>query len=269
MTAHDDHPDRPDRELVFEDDFDGAGLDPDRWIPGYLPQWGTPDRTAARYEVRDGTLRLLIEADQPPWCPELDGDLRVSSIQTALFSGPAGSRIGTHPFHPDAVVRTPQAERRLYTPNGGLIEVRLRAPADPRLMVSLWMIGIGDEPDHSGEICVVEIFGRDVHANGAGAAIGMGIHPFEDPALTDDFERVELPIDMGEPHIYAVDWSTDRVTWFVDDRRVRVVEQSPAYPLQLMLGIYEFPPEHGDDPRDPAGYPKAFDVDWVRGWSRS
>jgi hypothetical protein len=258
--------DRSRFNLVFEDDFDGAGLDPDRWIPAYLPQWSKPDLAAARYEVRDSTLRLLIDADQPPWCPELDGDLRVSSIQTAVYSGPAGSRIGTHPFHPEAVVRSPQVERRLYTPDGGLIEVRLRAPADPRLMVSLWMIGIGDEPEHSGEICVVEIFGRDVRRNGAGAGVGMGIHPFEDPTLTENFERVDLAIDVGEPHVYSVGWSADRVAWYVDDRRVRVVDQAPGYPLQLMLGIYELPRDDGgEDPRDPADYPKAFEVDWVRG----
>jgi hypothetical protein len=97
----------------------------------------------------------------------------------------------------------------------------------------------------------------------------MGIHPFEDPALTEEFQRVYLPIDVGEPHVYSVDWSPGRVAWFVDDRRVRGVEQSPAYPLQLMLGIYELPPDAGDDPRDPADYPKAFEVDWVRGSRRS
>ena len=268
MTASLEPLDRSRFELVFEDEFDGRELDPGQWIPHYLPQWSTPDRTAARYEIRDGRLRLRIDADQPPWCPELDGDLRVSSIQTAVFSGPVGSRIGTHPFHPEAVVRTPQQERRPYAPTGGLIEIRMRAPADPRLMVALWMIGIGDEPEHSGEICVAEIFGRDVQPDGTRAAVGMGIHPFDDPALTDEFERVDLAIDVGDFHDYSVDWSADRVTWFVDDRVVRVVDQSPGYPLQLMLDIYEFPtepPEAAGD-RDPSAYPKVFEVDWVRGF---
>jgi hypothetical protein len=268
MMLRADDLDRSRFELVFGDDFDGAGLAPDRWIAHYLPQWSSPDRTAARYDVGGGRLRLRIDSDQPPWCPELDGDLRVSSIQTAVFSGPAGSRVGTHPFHPDAVVRTPQEERRLFTPAGGLIEIRMRAPADPRLMVSLWMIGIGDEPTHSGEICVVEIFGRDVRPDGSGAAVGMGVHPFEDPDLTDDFERVELDIDVGEPHVYSVDWSAERVAWFVDDRPVRTVAQSPAYPLQLMLGIYELPadPPPGAADRHPGADPEVFEVDWVRGF---
>ena len=41
-------------------------------------------------------------------------------------------------------------------------------------MVALWMIGFEDEPERSGEICIVEIFGRDVAAGPR--AVGMGIH---------------------------------------------------------------------------------------------
>jgi hypothetical protein len=255
--------DRSGRRLVFEDVFDGEALDRRKWIPAYLPQWSTPDLTAARHELGEGTLRLRIDADQAPWCPDLDGDLRVSSIQTATFSGPLGSPVGTHPFHPDARVRTPQTERRLFTPEDGLIEVRMRALEDPRLMVALWMIGIGDAPDRSGEICVAEIFGRNVGTEHA--AVGMGVHPFGDPALTDDFQEVELPIDVRDWHTYSADWRADGVDWYVDDRHVRTVRQSPRYPLQLMLGIYEFPPD-GPDARPKWAYPKVFEIAFVRGY---
>ncbi len=255
--------DRTAFELAFEDDFDTDRLDERRWLPHYLPHWSTPDRTAARHEIRDSRLRLLIEADQPPWCPELDGDLRVSSLQTAVFAGPVGSSIGGHRFAPGAVVRTGQTDRRLYLQGRGLIELRARALDDPRVMVALWMIGVGDDPMRSGEICVAEIFGRDVR--GDRTRVGMGIHPFEDPALDDDFEAVELPIDARALHTYSATWTSDRVAWYVDDRLVRVVGQSPAYPMQLMLGIYEFPID-GPDERPSAGYPKAFEVDWVRGY---
>jgi hypothetical protein len=67
-----------------------------------------------------------------PWCPEFDGEVRVSSLQTGVFSGPRGSAIGQHRFSPDAVVREEQEERRLYTPLYGIVETRLRAIDDPR-----------------------------------------------------------------------------------------------------------------------------------------
>ncbi len=258
--------DRSRFDLVFEDTFTGGQLDPARWIADYLPHWSTPELTATRYELPGRGLRLLIEADQSPWCPALDGELRVSSIQTAVFAGPVGSATGQHPFHPDAVVVTPQVNRRLLVVEQGLIELRARAPADPRTMVALWMIGVGEQPEQSGEICVAEIFGRDVQP--ATARVGMGIHPFEDPALVDDFLAVEMALDAREPHTYSADWSSDAVAWYVDDQLVRVVRQSPAYPMQLMLGIYEFPAE-GTDVRGAADYPKVFEVDWVRWWRRA
>ena len=253
--------DRSGYEIEWEDDFDGPTLDETRWLPHYLPHWSTPDRTATRYEIRDGVLRLLIEADHAPWCPELDGDLRASSLQTGVFAGPVGSTVGQLQFHPDVVVRTAQENRALYTTEYGLIETRVRALDDPRAMVALWMIGFEDEPERSSEILVAEIFGRDVRPDRA--RIGMGVHPFGDPAIVDDVVAEEVAIDVREWHTYSADWTPERVAWYVDDRLIRVVEQSATYPMQLMLGIYEFPIA-GDDPRRPADYPKAFEVDWVR-----
>jgi hypothetical protein len=246
-------------ELEFEDVFAGPELDRSRWLPWYLPHWSSRERSAARYAVGGG-LRLRIDEDQEPWCPELDGAVRVSSLQTGAFSGPLGSRIGQHRFHPEAVVREEQPAVRLYTPLYGRIELRARASADPRAMVALWLIGYEDEPERSAEICVCEIFGRDVEPGRA--VVGLGLHPFGDPRIADDFERVALPIDAREPHDYAVEWTPGRAAFLVDGERVKVSEQAPDYPLQLMLSLYDLPLE--DAP--PGTYPKEFAVDRVRGY---
>ena len=250
-------------ELEFEDRFDGPALDRARWLPYYLPQWSSRERAAARYElVPGGGLRLLIEEEQEPWCPELDGEVRVSSLQTGVFAGPLGSAVGQHRFAPGAVVREEQEAERLYTPLYGRIEVRCRATDDPNAMVALWLIGFEDEPERSGEICVCEIFGRDVTAGSV--AVGVGVHPFGDPALADDFMRVELAMDARETHLYAAEWTPDAVRFEVDGEEVKHVRQSPAYPMQLMLGIYELPATDGGGRTGP--YPKAFHVESVRGY---
>jgi hypothetical protein len=250
-------------DLEFEDTFEGDSLDESRWVPHYLPHWSSRERSAARYELGGGRLRLLIEADQEPWCPEWDGNVRVSSLQTALFAGPVGSTVGQHRFSPDAVVRETQRNVRLYTPQYGLFEVRAKALDDPLAMVALWMIGYGDQPDRSGEICVCEIFGRDVGPSEV--AVGMGVHPFGDPRIVDEFAAERLPIDAREFHVYAAEWTPEHVAFFVDDQPVKVVRQSPSYPMQLMLDIYEFA---DDAERTPAAYPKEFVVDYVRGYRR-
>jgi hypothetical protein len=250
-----------DYELVFEDTFDSGVLDTGRWLPYHLPQWSSRPAAAARYELSGGQLHLLIEEGQPPWCPEFDGAVRVSSLQTGVFAGPVGSGIGQHRFNPAAVVREAQPAARLFTPQYGLFEVRAKAVADPRCMVALWMIGYEDEPAHSAEICVCEIFGRTVAPDRA--AVGMGVHPFGDPGIVDDFAAEELPIDAREFHVYAAEWTPEQVRFSVDGAPVRTVAQSPAYPMQLMLGIYEFP-----GPEPDGEYPKRFTVDYVRVYQR-
>lgn len=242
----------------FEDTFDGGTLDESRWLPYYLPHWSSRARTGARYRVGGGALTLLIEEDQPAWCPEYDGEIRTSTLQTGLFAGPEGSAIGQLHFGPDLRVREAQQNVRLYTPLYGRFEVRCKAIADPRSMVAFWMIGYEDEPHRSGEICVAEIFGRDVQSDQA--AVGMGIHPFGDPGLRDEFAAEPVRIDATELHTYAADWAPERVSFFVDGALIKVIEQSPDYPMQFMLGIYEFPGE----PTGP--YPKEFVVDYVRAY---
>jgi hypothetical protein len=253
--------DRTRYELEIEDRFSGRSLNEGLWIPHYLPHWSSREASAARYHLAADGLHLRIDADQEPWCPEFDGWLRVSSLQTGIFAGPLGSDIGQHRFRKELRVREEQESRMLCVRRLGLFEARVRAIADPNAMVALWMIGYEDRPERSGEICVFEIFGRDVQPQQV--RVGMGIRRFGDPELTTDFARETLAIDAREPHTYAAEWTADQVAFHVDDQLVRTVVQSPTYPMQLMLDIYEF--ADGPQLRDPADrYPKEFVVEAVR-----
>ena len=250
--------------LDFEERFDAPELDPARWVAHYLPEWTTPDRSAARYDLEPGLLRLRIDADQPAWLPE-EGELRVSNVQTGTYSGPEGSHVGQSRHRPDLRVRTPQPLRRLYTPVHGLAEVELRTTADPTCMAAFWLIGLEDTgPDASGELCVCELFGNRQEP-GRGR-LNVGVKGHHDPALHDDMREVELPIDVTDWHTYAVAWDGRRSSFFVDDALVREVEQGIDYPLELLIDLFEFPA--GPD-RDPAAYPKTAEVRAVRGYRRA
>ena len=148
--------------------------------------------------MRAGELHLTVPPEQPLWCPDLHEEpLRVSCVQSGSLSGPVGSPVGQQPFADGLVVREEQPEFRGFTPRYGRVEVRMRGVVDEGSMVAFWMSGFEDRPEHSGELCVAEIFG-DVVRPGS-AAVGMGVKAFRDPSLREDFAAVRLPIDVAEP----------------------------------------------------------------------
>ena len=234
---------------AVDDGFDGPELDAAVWLPYFLPHWSTRHRSAARYRVVEGALHLLIEDDQPPWSEELDGPLRVSSLQTGLFAGPLGSRIGQHRVHEAAVVTEEWESVRLLTPHHGAFLLEASWEPHPDQMVALWLIGYEDHPERSAEICIAEIFGTDVGRKSA--AIGMGLHPFGDPAILDDFEKVTVAVDVRDCHEYAAVWTAADVRFFVDGRLVKHSRQSPRYPMQVMLNIYDFGRRTSDQASSP------------------
>ena len=225
---------------MFRDDFAGAELDTDVWVPHYLPMWSSRAESAATYAVDGSELRLTIPPEQGLWCAEdHDPPLRVSGIQSGVFSGEVGSASGQQPFRDGLVVREFQPTRWGWTPHYGLLEVRARMELSPRSMASVWMVGIEDRPERSGEICIFEVFG-DALGN-AGAAVGAGVHPFRDPALTDEFDAPRMAIDVSVPHVYAADWRPGRVDFLIDGRHVKTVRQAPDYPMQMMVAVFDFP----------------------------
>lgn len=229
----------------FRDDFDD-GLDRDAWLPHYLPQWSSRAESAATWAVEDSALVLSIPSDQGLWCAEThDGPLRVSGVQSGCFSGPAGGTVGQQPFVPGLVVREEQPLWTGWTWGGGPLEVRARMELSPRSMASVWMIGVEDAPERCGEICVFEIFGDAIDP--AGAAVGQGVHPFRDPELTEDFEAVRHPIDVAGWHTYAADWRGDRIDFLVDGAVTRTVRQSPGYPMQMEIAVFDFPDRTSSD----------------------
>ena len=250
--------------LEFSDNFQGTALDTDKWLPHYLPQWSSRERTRARYSFQDDHLQLHIEDDQQPWSMEYNGDVRVSNLQTGCFSGPVGSNRGQHPFRDDLVVREEQPAVKLYTPTYGYFEVRLKAVPFAGYLSALWMIGYEEQPEQSAEICICEIFGETV---GSESKIGYGVHPFNDPDITDEFYEDSVGVDASNFHIYAVDWSPGHIDFYLDNEKIRTIRQSPGYAMQFMLNVYELPdaltPESSSTP-----FPKTMTVDYLRGYRK-
>ncbi|MBW4438250.1 MAG: glycoside hydrolase family 16 protein [Pleurocapsa minor GSE-CHR-MK-17-07R] len=251
---------KPGYVLEFNDAFEGPAIDTAKWVPYYLPQWSSRAQTAPRHSFGPGGFALHIDVDQPPWCPEFDGQVKCSSIQTGVYSGPVGSTAGQHGLRLNAIVREAQPTIRTYTPQYGYFEVRCRAVAAQGNVSALWMIGFEENPVESGEIAIFEVFGE--HATPTQSEVRYGVHPWQDDALKDEFYREVLSFDATAFHIYAAEWTPTHIDFYIDNVKRQTIRQSPAYPMQFMLGLYELP----GAAHDSAAYPKRFVVDYFRGY---
>eukprot|EP00462_Mataza_sp_D1_P012691 CAMPEP_0175166274 /NCGR_PEP_ID=MMETSP0087-20121206/27604_1 /TAXON_ID=136419 /ORGANISM="Unknown Unknown, Strain D1" /LENGTH=324 /DNA_ID=CAMNT_0016455851 /DNA_START=198 /DNA_END=1172 /DNA_ORIENTATION=- len=72
-------------------------------------------------------------------------------------------------------------------------------------------------------------------------------------------------------HVYAMEWNTTSLTWWVDGTVVKQMPASPyfnqGWPMDVALSLGLRPPLR-DNP-EPAGFPATFFVDWVRVWQRA
>lgn len=248
----------------FVDDFDGPALDEKIWFPHYLPQWSSRAKTAASYRVADSLLVLDVPIDHNIWCEGLhQPPIRVSGMQSGTFSGPLGSTIGQQPFAGHPTVMEEQDSFRGLLVTGGRVEMRAAMTLSPRSMAALWLVGFEDEPQRCGEICVAEIFGRSIgnDSDTVTVEVGMGVHPFRDPELVEDFATPRVSIDPTRFHDYAVVWRKEDATFLIDGVEHHRSRTLPRYPLQLMLAVFDFP--EWSDGTDGDLVPELA-VDWIR-----
>lgn len=244
----------------LDDDFTG-GVDPERWVAHYLPHWTTPERSAARVRRRPDGLELRIEADQLDWRPE-DAPLRVSNLQTGTFSGPLGSTVGTHRHRPDGLaVRTATPVRLLWTPSAGRVDVTVSAAGDSGCMLAAWLVGTEHlSPLDAGEICIFEIDAEAIDDDTRTTTARTGVKAHADPRLTTDMAEVHLPLVATQPHTWTVIWGDGETTIGCEGAVVRRMSQAPAYPMFLLIDLFEIGPRSGS-------YPKTATIHRVRGWT--
>lgn len=254
-NAPEDLPAAPHRPPDLDDDF-RFGLSADRWVASYLPHWTTPERARARYEVVTGGIELRIESDQPEWRLD-DAPLRVSNLQTGVYSGPVGSALGTHRHRDDLDVRTETPPQLLFAPSRGRVEITVSASRDTNCMVAAWLVGTEHRsPTESGEICIFEI---DADAIGGRTVVRAGVKAHHDPTLTTDMSEVTIPTDASSPHTWTVVWGEGRTVIGCEGRVLRSIAQAPDYPMFLMIDLFEIGPRGG-------GYPKSATIHHVRAW---
>ncbi len=243
-------PDPAGWELVWSDEFDGpAGSSPDstRWRYDIGTDWGNAqleyDTDRTENVALDGQGRLAITARREPY-------------QNRDYTS---GRINTNGF---------------FAHEYGRFEARIRLPEGAGIWPAFWLLGgnfatVGWPA--CGEIDILEYRGqepRTLHGSLHGPGYSGG------NAITS---RYELPGPAGfddDFHVFAVEWTSDRITWIVDD--VRYVTVRPAdlpgawvfdHPFFIILNVAVG--GHFVGPPDAATtFPQTMLVDYVRVYRR-
>jgi beta-glucanase (GH16 family) len=241
-------------QLVFDDDFEGDRLDLDTWTTCYWwdrrgctnagtneLQWYRPENVG----VSDGTL--ILTADR--------ADLKASD--------------GSHREFVSGIVTTGRSVDDLSVPPGftftyGYVEARAWLPHGRGLWPALWLL----PADHESrpEIDIMEVLGHDPET-----LIVHYHYSTESGRKRDPGKRWDGPDLSADWHVYGLEWSPERLTWFLDGDEVWTfgeAEHISSEPMYLIAnlavgGDYPGPPD------DSTMFPAPYRIDWVRVWQQT
>lgn len=237
-----------DRKLVWSDEFDQDGLpDPAKW--GYDVGgngWGNNELeyyTKARPEnARVEGGYLIIEARREPFEGSQYTSARLLTQNTATWT---------------------------Y----GRVEVRAKLPAGRGTWPAIWMLG---KNIHTagwplcGEIDIMEHVGFDegvVHGT-------VHTEAYNHAKGTQKGQQTPVPDATSAFHKYAIDWTAEQISFFVDDINYYTVSRAelgsqPAQwpftqPFFLLLNVAVGGNWGGQKGVDETIWPRRLDVDYVR-----
>mmetsp|Transcript_9979 Transcript_9979/g.21946 ORF Transcript_9979/g.21946 Transcript_9979/m.21946 type:complete len:684 (-) Transcript_9979:59-2110(-) len=155
----------------------------------------------------------------------------------------------------------------------GRVEVRLKLPTARGSWAAAWMLptesAFGDWPK-SGEIDIMEHVGYD-----CGNVHGT-VHTEKFNHMKNTQVGRVIPVNVGEFHIYAIDWTPDRVSFMCDDQKYHEFrKESPASweawpfdnPFHVILNIAvggDWGGQKGVDHAQFEGDGQVMEVSWVR-----
>lgn len=230
-------------KLVWNDEFNGTGApDPADWkyehgfVRNHEKQFYTEKRTENVY-LKDGRLVIvgLREAYEE------------NGVKAEYTSGSVHTK-GLHEWQ--------------Y----GRIEVRAKLPKGKGVWPAIWTIGSGAPYPYAGEIDLMEYVGKEpsvVH----GTIHGKGK---EGRQYCSSHGSVRLPDVEDRMAVYAIEWTHDRIWFFVDDQMYFTVDLNEFnavgrpfdYPQHLKLNLALGGGWGG--PIDDSIFPQTFEIDYVR-----
>jgi len=233
-------------QLVWQDEFDG-------------PEGQLPDSTKWRFDIGTGWGNLQLEHDtNRPENVSLDGNgkLRIVAREEQYENSDYTSgRINT---------------RGLFSHERGRFEARILLPIGQGIWPAFWMLG-ADFPGVSwpdcGEIDIMEYRGQQPNIL-VGSIHGPGHSG--DNAISGRHQSSGFLNERY--HVYAIEWDTESITWFIDETQYHRVERSGLpggarwvynQPFFILLNVavggrWVGPPDGS------TVFPQTMLIDWVR-----
>ena len=230
-------------KLVWNDEFNGTGdVNPADW----------------KYEhgfVRNHEKQFYTDKRTENVCQK-DGKLVITGIKEAYEENGVKAEYTSGSIH----------TRGLHEWQYGRIEVRAKLPRGKGVWPAIWTVGAGAPYPLAGEIDIMEYVGFQpsvVHGTIHGK--GKGKHPY-----CSKSGSVRIPKIEDRMAVYAIEWTHDRIWFFVDDQMYFTVDLNKFdavgrpfdHPQHLKLNLALGGSWGGQI--DDSIFPQAFEIDYVR-----
>jgi beta-glucanase (GH16 family) len=232
--------------LKFEDNFDGSNLNATKWThqTGTGSQyglWGWGNGELQYYRAENTTVS--------------DGTAKIR-VQNESYGGKeyTSSRFTTN---------------NKFTFRYGKVQARIKTVKGKSLWPAFWLLPAGGNWPCDGEIDIMEQGGNVGGANQTTGAAHLGNCPGNSTYKTFDKNNPAGVSYADDFHIYEIQWSKDKITWYVDDEKVYQVtpENYPGQDWPFNRSDWYIIINLAIDKSGPNQYtqlPSEMEIDWVR-----
>ncbi len=228
-------------KLTFEDDFDGTSISKEKWINGYY--WGK----ALLNDV------YVLSHEKQFFCEDntslRNGIAHLSTKNEKIQGKVWDEKFGFVPRefeYSSALISTGQSYRQQY----GKIEAKVKVDHSAPLSHAFWMVGENIAPQ-------IDIFRfSDKGAKG----YTVGCHNLDKNGKPlNELNSVNGAKFNSDFYIYTLEWSKDKLTWFVNG--VKVHEQTKNVPQDPMYFVFS---SHLFEENSKMKLPAELKIDWIK-----
>lgn len=230
-------------ELVWSDEFNGNSLDTNTWnyeIGTGSWGWGNNEQqyyTDRNIKVSNGTMKITAKREDY-------GGMKYTSSR----------------------ITTKNKKNFKY----GKIEARIKMPKFKGVWPAFWMLGANQDSvgwPKCGEIDIVEAINDENLVYGT-------LHWFNDPGNNNADSGSSVAVaNRTEYHVYGVEWTADKLRWYVDGKVYRTMDISndsfsevrKEYFVIFNMAIGGQWPGYDIDE---TAFPATMEVDWVRAYKK-